>query len=77
MNVLTQAYEELQTLDEEKINEALDFIRFLKSKMTRFDPNNPPMDAETRKALEDARQGRNLYGPYKSAKEAVAAMLED
>jgi len=28
-------------------------------------------------AMEDVRLGRNLHGPYKTAEEAVAAMLED
>ena len=31
--------------------------------------------AETLEAIEDARQLRNLYGPYDTAKEAVSAML--
>ena len=35
------------------------------------------LPAETREALDDARLLRNLYGPYASAEEAVAAMLED
>jgi len=35
------------------------------------------LDAETIEAMEDARLDRNLYGPYKTAGEAVAAMLED
>ena len=33
--------------------------------------------AESREAIEDARQHRNLYGPYSTAEEAVRAMLED
>ena len=28
-------------------------------------------------AIEDARKKRNLHGPYKTATEAVSAMLED
>ena len=28
-------------------------------------------------AIEDTRNRRNLHGPYKTAEEAVAAMLED
>ena len=28
-------------------------------------------------AIEDTRQRRNLYGPFASGKDAVAAMLED
>ena len=34
-------------------------------------------DAETFQAMEDVRLNKNLHGPYKSAKEAVSAMLED
>ena len=33
--------------------------------------------AETQEALDDARLLRNLSGPYGTAEEAVAAMLED
>ncbi|MBR1485762.1 MAG: hypothetical protein IJ597_00720 [Synergistaceae bacterium] len=32
---------------------------------------------DTLEAFEDARLHRNLYGPYKTAEEAVAAMLEN
>ena len=32
---------------------------------------------ELLEAVEDARQHRNLHGPYKTAEDAVAAMLED
>jgi DNA-damage-inducible protein J len=28
-------------------------------------------------AIEDTRLGRNLHGPFKTAEEAVASMLED
>ncbi|MDR0271928.1 MAG: type II toxin-antitoxin system RelB/DinJ family antitoxin [Clostridiales bacterium] len=34
-------------------------------------------NAELREAMEDTRLGRNLYGPFETAKEAVASMLED
>ena len=34
-------------------------------------------NAELREAIEDVRLRRNLYGPFKTAEEAVAAMLED
>ena len=30
-----------------------------------------------RQAIEDTRQRRNLFGPFDSAEEAVASMLED
>lgn len=32
---------------------------------------------ESMKAIEDARYGKNLNGPYSSAEDAIAAMLED
>ncbi|MCL2446725.1 MAG: hypothetical protein FWD06_08165 [Oscillospiraceae bacterium] len=32
---------------------------------------------ETQQAVIDARLRQNLFGPYKTAQEAVAAMLED
>jgi len=32
---------------------------------------------ELREAMEDIRLGRNLYGPYLTADEAVRSMLED
>jgi addiction module RelB/DinJ family antitoxin len=35
------------------------------------------LSPETAQALEDAALLRNLYGPYDTGKEAVAAMLED
>jgi len=34
-------------------------------------------NAELREAMEDVREGRNLYGPYASGEEALRAMLED
>jgi DNA-damage-inducible protein J len=34
-------------------------------------------NAETIEAMEDVRLRHNLYGPYNTAAEAVAAMLED
>ena len=33
--------------------------------------------AELREAMEDVRLGRNLHGPFTTAKEAVRSMLED
>ena len=38
---------------------------------------NTLRSVETQEALDDARLLRNLYGPYGTAEEAVAAMLED
>lgn len=34
-------------------------------------------NAETLKAIEDVNNHRNLIGPFKSAKEAIEAMLKD
>jgi len=34
-------------------------------------------NADLMEAIEDTRNHRNLHGPYKTAEEAVAAMLED
>jgi len=33
--------------------------------------------SELQEAIEDTRQRRNLYGPFKTADEAVTAMLEE
>ena len=33
--------------------------------------------AESLEAIEDARRHRNLYGPFQTAEEAIAAMLEE
>ena len=38
---------------------------------------NRKPNAELREAMDDARMGRNLYGPYATADEAVRSMLED
>jgi len=38
----------------------------------RRNPNRELLEAIT-----DVREQRNLHGPYKTAKEAIAAMLED
>ncbi|MDR0554822.1 MAG: type II toxin-antitoxin system RelB/DinJ family antitoxin [Treponema sp.] len=40
-------------------------------------PVRKTLNPETLEAMEDVRLNRNLYGPYKTAGEAVAAMLED
>jgi DNA-damage-inducible protein J len=40
-------------------------------------PVRKTLNGETLEAMEDVRLNRNLYGPYKTAKEAVAAMLKD
>ena len=34
-------------------------------------------NADLSEAIEDSRNRRNLHGPYKTAEEAVAAMLEE
>ncbi|MDR2471429.1 MAG: type II toxin-antitoxin system RelB/DinJ family antitoxin [Treponema sp.] len=40
-------------------------------------PVNRALNTETIEAMEDVRLNRNLHGPYKTAKEAVAAMIEE
>ena len=42
-----------------------------------FEISHRGMSSETREALDDTRQKRNLHGPYNTAKAAVKAMLED
>ncbi|MBQ6206685.1 MAG: type II toxin-antitoxin system RelB/DinJ family antitoxin [Oscillospiraceae bacterium] len=37
----------------------------------------PVMRDSLRQAVEDTRKRRNLFGPFDSAEEAVASMLED
>ena len=34
-------------------------------------------NVELREAMEDARMGKNLHGPYSTADEAIRSMLED
>jgi hypothetical protein len=42
-----------------------------------FDADERVLDAETIEAMRDVLAGRNLVGPFKTAREAVASMLED
>ena len=42
-----------------------------------FPINHRRLSSDFYEAVEDARQHRNLYGPYTTAEEAIAAMLED
>ena len=49
-----------------------DGIPFIVKRSRERKPN-----AELLEAMEDVRLGRNLYGPYSTAEEAVRAMLED
>lgn len=43
-----------------------------------FDPSNPyGFNTETLAAMEDAANGRSLYGPYESVDEMFAALEED
>jgi DNA-damage-inducible protein J len=39
--------------------------------------NNKKPNAELFESMEDIRLGRNIYGPYTTAEEAVCSMLED
>ena len=42
-----------------------------------FDVKKRKPNADLTEAILDTRNRRNLHGPYKTAEEAVAAMLED
>ena len=42
-----------------------------------FPVNHRPALSESLEAYKDARQHQNLFGPFQTAEEAVAAMLED
>ena len=43
-----------------------------------FDPSNPcGFSPETLAAMDDAATGRNLSGPYRTVKEAMAALDEE
>lgn len=43
-----------------------------------FDPSNPyGFSPETLAAMDDAATGRNLSGPYRTVREAMAALDED
>jgi len=42
-----------------------------------FDVRRPEPNDALFEAIDDARHGRNLYGPYKTVDEAVAAMEAD
>ncbi|MBQ9875426.1 MAG: type II toxin-antitoxin system RelB/DinJ family antitoxin [Thermoguttaceae bacterium] len=42
-----------------------------------FETSSRSPSTDLRQAIEDARTGTNLNGPFNSAREAVAAMLED
>ena len=42
-----------------------------------FGPDEADYPASLQEAISDSRTGRNLYGPFDTAEEAVASMLED
>lgn len=43
-----------------------------------FDPSNPyGFSSETLRAMDDAAEGRDLYGPYQSAAEAISAAISE
>ena len=42
-----------------------------------FDVRRQKPNADLLEAIQDTRDRRNLHGPYKTAEEAVAAMLDD
>jgi len=55
-----------------------DFLLFEESRYRNSDANeNKDFNTETIEAMNNALLGQNLYGPFKTAKEAVTAMLED
>lgn len=55
-------------------------VRIFLNAALEYDGIPFPVNYRKRKsmeAFEDARLGRNLHGPYRSAEEAVTAMLEE
>ncbi|MBQ6004869.1 MAG: type II toxin-antitoxin system RelB/DinJ family antitoxin [Selenomonadaceae bacterium] len=42
-----------------------------------FEVKHYKMPDDLTEAIRDARTGKNLYGPFNTAEEAVASMLED
>ena len=42
-----------------------------------FPVQHKKQDYSLKKAIQDTRTGSNLYGPFDSAEDAVASMLED
>ena len=42
-----------------------------------FSVSHSSPDLSLRQAIDDTRNRRNLYGPFDSASEAIASMLED
>ena len=64
----------IDILPENCLLTVLDFLLFEHS---RHGQPNRRFDEETIEAMNDVLLERNLHGPYKTAKEAVAAMLED
>ena len=64
----------IDILPENCLSTVLDFMLFEHSRHVQ--PNRR-FDEETIEAMNDVLLERNLHGPYKTAKEAVATMLED
>jgi len=55
-----------------------EFLLFEESRHRNSDSNeNEYFNTETIEAMNDALLGQNLHGPFKTAKDAVAAMLEE
>ncbi|GHU77184.1 hypothetical protein AGMMS49992_24350 [Clostridia bacterium] len=53
------------------------FVAALNASGLPFEATKPRYNAEMMEAIEDARLGRNLYGPFDTAHEAIKSMLED
>ena len=52
-------------------------VRMKDGRGRRFAVNHRALSPEMREAIEDTRLRRNLIGPFKTAEEAVASMLEE
>lgn len=65
-----QVMELVQTLPDEQIHYVLNVIQSLPQ-------SAPKNDFSLETAIDDARNQKNLTGPFFSARDAVAAMLED
>jgi DNA-damage-inducible protein J len=53
------------------------FMAALNERGLPFAAKRPRYNAEVMQAIDDARRGRNLSGPYLTTEDAVKAMAED
>lgn len=59
----------------ENINDVQEvFVKFKREKQSAQNENLP---ADLLEAINDSRNRKNLHGPFDSAEDAVASMLED